>query len=59
MQGPFRAEEKNSVTVCESDEYKDLLCVTEADTQNTINTEKVRATKLFAGMLIGKEIVNF
>lgn len=58
MQGPFRAEEKNSVTVCESDEYKDVS-VLQRQTQNTINTEKVRATKLFAGMLIGKEIVIF
>ncbi|CAI5660683.1 unnamed protein product [Oreochromis niloticus] len=51
----------HNVTACESDEYEDVLCVTEADTHDsaTKNTDKVRGTQLFAGMLMGKEIVNF
>ncbi|KAF0036506.1 hypothetical protein F2P81_011818 [Scophthalmus maximus] len=51
----------HNVTECDSDEYEELLCVTEADTENvnTVDTDKVEDTQLFAGMLLGKDVVKF
>ncbi|KAF0024605.1 hypothetical protein F2P81_023407 [Scophthalmus maximus] len=43
----------HNVAECESDEYEEILCVPEADTEN------VEDTQLFAGMLLGKDVVKF
>lgn len=49
----------HSVAQCESDEYEDILCVNEAGTGDAEGTKKGNDTQLFAGMLLGKNVVKF
>lgn len=56
-------ERKNvhNIVQCESEEYEDILCVTEAETENVdaVDTDKVNDPQLFAGMLLDKDVVKF
>lgn len=60
---PEQRKQRNvhSVAQYESDEYEDILCVTEAGAGdvNAEDTNKGNDTQLFAGMLLGKDVVKF
>ncbi|CAM4713618.1 unnamed protein product [Leuciscus chuanchicus] len=51
----------HKVTECESEEYEEILCVTEAQAEdvNAVGTSRADDTQLFAGMLLGTDMVKF
>ncbi|XP_023816251.1 uncharacterized protein LOC111948290 [Oryzias latipes] len=49
----------HNVAECDSDEYEDILCVTGSEAEQPTDSKKETETKLFAGMLLGKDIVKF
>uniref|UniRef100_A0A8C7YWC8 Gypsy retrotransposon integrase-like protein 1 n=1 Tax=Oryzias sinensis TaxID=183150 RepID=A0A8C7YWC8_9TELE len=49
----------HNVAECDSDEYEDILCVTGSEAEQATDSKKETETKLFAGMLLGKDIVKF
>jgi len=51
----------HNVAECQSDEYEDILCVSELETEsvNKMDTSKEKDTQLFASMLLGRDVVKF
>ncbi|KAK5853431.1 hypothetical protein PBY51_007214 [Eleginops maclovinus] len=56
-----RKKQVHNVAEQESDEFDEILCVTEEkiETVSSVDSDKRHNTQLFAGMLLGKKTVNF